>query len=73
MRTSNISTIKKPVALFTVITGLIAILHGALTLAMVPAATIGLWGISEAAWAGGAISSGLAALAASYFAFWRSR
>ncbi len=56
---------------FTMIFGLLALLHGSVSLAVNPACKVGLLGIPEAAWAGMAISSGIACLVISCAGYWR--
>ncbi len=53
--------------------GLIAVMHGVMTVALKPANAIGLWGVPELTWAGLGIASGLAGLLLSYSVFWRRR
>lgn len=69
---SRISTTQKTtLALVTTLCGLLALLHGTLSLVLLPASKIGAWGIPEAAWAGSAITSGLVCLVVSYLVHWR--
>lgn len=71
MRREYVNTKSCATKYLTVAFGVIPLLHGAISLAVKPACEIGLFGIPEAAWAGGAISSGIACLLVSYLAFWR--
>lgn len=67
----NAAQPRRRLAWLTTFLGLFAFLQGATSLAVLPASKIGLWGIPEAAWAGSAITSGLACLLTAYFVHWR--
>ncbi len=70
--TSRITITKKAaLGVITTLCGVLALLHGTFTLAVLPASQIGLWGIPEAAWSGSAITSGLVCLVVSYLVHWR--
>lgn len=62
---------KTTLAWVTTLCGLLALLHGSLSLVLLPASKIGALGIPEAAWAGSAITSGLVCLVVSHLVHWR--